>query len=62
MLNAVHQIAIICSNYEASKKFYTDVLGLNASYESVFPSAIAFLSFLHKSGLLNFSKVFKHLE
>lgn len=28
MLNAVHHIAIICSNYEVSKKFYTDVLGL----------------------------------
>lgn len=25
----IHHIAIICSNYEVSKKFYTDVLGLN---------------------------------
>lgn len=39
MLQAVHHFAIICSNYEASKKFYTDVLGFNAGYESVFPSA-----------------------
>jgi len=27
-LNAIHHIAIICSNYDASKKFYTEVLGL----------------------------------
>ena len=27
-LNRVHHIAIICSNYEESKKFYTEVLGL----------------------------------
>lgn len=27
MLNAVHHIAIICSNYEVSKKFYVDDLG-----------------------------------
>jgi glyoxylase I family protein len=26
-LNAVHHIAIICSNYAVSKKFYTEVLG-----------------------------------
>lgn len=25
----IHHIAIICSNYEVSKKFYTAVLGLN---------------------------------
>lgn len=25
----IHHIAIICSNYEISKKFYTEVLGLN---------------------------------
>lgn len=28
MLNKVHHIAIICSNYEVSKQFYTSVLGL----------------------------------
>ncbi|ETZ23499.1 VOC family protein [Pedobacter sp. V48] len=28
MINKVHHIAIICSDYEASKAFYTDVLGL----------------------------------
>jgi len=27
-LKGVHHIAIICSDYERSKKFYTDVLGL----------------------------------
>jgi glyoxylase I family protein len=26
-LNAIHHIAVICSNYEVSKKFYTDILG-----------------------------------
>ena len=26
-LQAVHHIAIICSNYEQSKKFYTEILG-----------------------------------
>lgn len=29
MFNKVHHIAIICSDYEVSKKFYTEVLGLN---------------------------------
>jgi glyoxylase I family protein len=28
MLNKVHHIAIICSDYQKSKKFYTEVLGL----------------------------------
>ncbi|MNL20200.1 putative lyase [compost metagenome] len=27
MINKVHHIAIICSNYEVSKGFYTEVLG-----------------------------------
>lgn len=27
-LNSIHHIAIICSNYEVSKKFYTEILGL----------------------------------
>lgn len=29
MINKVHHIAIICSDYQKSKKFYTEVLGLN---------------------------------
>jgi glyoxylase I family protein len=29
MLNRVHHIAIICANYEQSKSFYTDILGLD---------------------------------
>lgn len=29
----IHHIAIICSNYEVSKKFYTEVLGLNILLE-----------------------------
>jgi glyoxylase I family protein len=28
-LQAIHHIAIICSNYEMSKRFYTEVLGLS---------------------------------
>lgn len=28
MIKGIHHIAIICSNYEVSKHFYTDVLGL----------------------------------
>lgn len=34
MLNAIHHIAIICSNYEVSKKFYTEVLGLKIMNET----------------------------
>ena len=33
MLNKVHHIAIICSNYEISKRFYIDVLGLEVIQE-----------------------------
>ncbi|MGB3151635.1 MAG: VOC family protein, partial [Maribacter sp.] len=33
MLNKVHHIAIICSNYEVSKRFYIDVLGLEVLQE-----------------------------
>ena len=33
MLQAVHHIAIICSNYEQSKKFYTEVLKLTIIQE-----------------------------
>lgn len=32
-LNKVHHIAIICSNYEASKAFYTKILGLKLEQE-----------------------------
>jgi len=27
-LKSIHHVAIICSDYEASKKFYTEILGL----------------------------------
>ena len=33
MLNRVHHIAIICSNYEQSKSFYTHILGLDILQE-----------------------------
>lgn len=32
-LNRVHHIAIICSDYQKSKRFYTDVLGLTIKQE-----------------------------
>ncbi len=32
-LNHIHHIAIICSDYEVSKHFYTDVLGLKVKGE-----------------------------
>ncbi|TKC06286.1 SMU1112c/YaeR family gloxylase I-like metalloprotein [Pedobacter frigoris] len=33
MINKVHHIAVICQDYEASKKFYIDVLGLKVIRE-----------------------------
>lgn len=33
ILSCIHHIAIICSDYERSKKFYTDVLGLTVIRE-----------------------------
>ncbi len=33
MLSAIHHIAIICSNYERSKDFYTRILGLEVKQE-----------------------------
>jgi glyoxylase I family protein len=32
-LIAIHHIAIICSDYQTSKKFYTEVLGLSVTAE-----------------------------
>lgn len=34
MINKVHHIAVICSNYEVSKKFYTEILGLKIINET----------------------------
>ena len=33
-IKAIHHIAIICSDYEISKHFYTEVLGLPVIRES----------------------------
>jgi glyoxylase I family protein len=36
-LNSIHHLAIICSDYELSKHFYTEILGLkilNEAYQS----------------------------
>lgn len=32
-INQIHHIAIICSDYETSKRFYTDVLGFEVKQE-----------------------------
>ncbi|WP_195989076.1 VOC family protein [Clostridium sp. D53t1_180928_C8] len=32
-INKIHHTAIICSNYNISKKFYTEILGLNVIRE-----------------------------
>ena len=34
MLSRIHHIAIICSDYEKSKRFYTEILGLNIIRET----------------------------
>ncbi len=33
MLKSIHHIAIICSDYQVSKKFYTEILGLKIRHE-----------------------------
>ena len=32
-INNIHNVAIICSNYNISKRFYTEILGLNVIRE-----------------------------
>ena len=34
MLNIVHHVSIICSDYKTSKEFYTDILGLTVARET----------------------------
>ncbi|WP_166423972.1 VOC family protein [Paraglaciecola sp. 20A4] len=34
MFNGIHHVAIICSDYERSKHFYTDILGLTIIAEN----------------------------
>ncbi|MDJ1466647.1 VOC family protein [Cytophagaceae bacterium DM2B3-1] len=34
MLHSLHHVAIICSDYQKSKKFYTEVLGLTVVQET----------------------------
>lgn len=34
LLSGIHHIAIICSNYEVSKHFYTNILGLSVTKET----------------------------
>lgn len=33
-LNSIHHVAIICSDYQRSKRFYTQVLGLHIEHET----------------------------
>ena len=33
LLNSIHHVAIICSDYEASKRFYTKILGFSIKAE-----------------------------
>lgn len=33
LLSSIHHVAIICSNYEKSKQFYVDILGLEVIHE-----------------------------
>lgn len=33
-LNKIHHVAVICSNYEVSKKFYTEILGFGIIKET----------------------------
>ena len=33
-LNKIHHVAVICSDYEKSKHFYTDVLGMKIVNEN----------------------------
>lgn len=32
-INKIHHVAVICSNYEVSKRFYTEILGLKVLRE-----------------------------
>lgn len=34
LFNKIHHVAIICSDYERSKKFYTEILGLSVIHET----------------------------
>lgn len=34
MFNAIHHVAIICSDYPTSKHFYTEILGLSVIAEN----------------------------
>lgn len=34
MLSGVHHVAVICSDYQRSKKFYTEILGLSVIAEN----------------------------
>ncbi|MCL6633654.1 MAG: VOC family protein [Alicyclobacillus herbarius] len=41
-LNRIHHVAIICSDYEVSKHFYTNVLGFRVVNETYRPERESF--------------------
>lgn len=51
MLNNIHHVAIICSNYEASKKFYIDILGLQVIKETYRQERLSYKLDLSLNGL-----------
>ncbi len=50
-INRVHHIAIICSDYERSKRFYTEVLGLKIVREVFRAERISYKLDLEVNGL-----------
>lgn len=42
MFNRIHHTAIICSSYEQSKRFYTDILGLQVIRETFRPDRTSY--------------------
>jgi len=51
LLNNIHHVAIICSNYEASKKFYIDILGLQVIKETYRQERLSYKLDLSLNGL-----------
>jgi glyoxylase I family protein len=50
-LNKIHHIAIICSNYAVSKRFYTEILGLAIIKETYRPARQSYKLDLKLNGL-----------
>ena len=50
LIQSIHHIAIICSDYNLSKKFYTDILGFTVASEHFRPERNSWKSDLHLDG------------